>query len=250
VQQQSGVLVALWRRWYLLPLALVATLGLGFLASTAVPAQYKVSGSILLLPAKSAGEIGSNPYLALGGLGPAASVLGRTMSDGDTARALKDRGATGVFTVEPDLTTTGPVLLVEVVASTPAAALSTLGLIVEQAPVTLRDLQRSIDVPERSLIGSTVINQDRKATVVRKSQLRAILVAGVAGAAGSIFFISLLDGFLVRRRRRISGRAVHADDAQGQQVATDPVPLTRGRPRRGAGTADGAGPRAASGAGS
>jgi hypothetical protein len=233
------VLVALSRRWYLLPLGLVATVGLGYLASTAVPAQYKVSASVLLLPAKSAGEIGSNPYLALGGLGPAASVLGRTMSDGDTARALKERGATGVFTMGPDLTTSGPVLLVEVVDDTPTAALATLGLIVEQTPITLRELQRSIDVPERSLIGSTVINQDRKAEVVRKSQIRAILVAAVAGAAGSLFFISLVDGFLIRRRRRSS-----------VEPAVEAVPLSRGRSRRGAEPTGNAGPRAASGASS
>jgi hypothetical protein len=250
MQQQSGVLVALLRRWYLLPVGLAATLGLCFLAIGAVPAQYKVTASILLLPAKSGLENGANPYLALGGLGPAASVLGRTMSDGDTARALKERGVTGVFTVEPDLSTSGPVLLIDVVDATPAAALASLALVLEQTPLTLRELQLSIDVPDRALIGSTVINQDRKATVVRKSQIRAVLVAGVVGVAGTLFLISLLDGFLVRRRRRATGRVPRASDDDLAGQAMEPVPLTRGRTRASAAPTESPGARAASGSGS
>jgi hypothetical protein len=171
-------------------------------------------------------------------------VLGRTLSDGDTARALRDGGATGEFTVAPDTTTSGPVLLVEVVGKTPDAALATLGLILDQTPRTLLQLQRSIDVPDRAFITSTIINQDRASTVVRKSQIRAVLVAGVLGSGGTVFAISLLDGFLVRRRRRGAGRG--ARPVEDVAAGPEPVQLRRGR-SRGQPAADQDDPRAAAG---
>jgi hypothetical protein len=197
--ESSDVLGALRRRAYLIPVGILLTLGLGFAAAHLVPVKYEAKANVLLLPPGAVGEIGGNPYLALGGLDPAAAVLGRAMIDGREIEKLKSMGANGAFTVDKDLTTSGPVLLVDVIDTSPGGALKTLDLVTSQMPKIMSELQLSIKAPTRSFITTSVINEDRKATKVPKAQIRAVLVALAAGFAMSLFGTALLDGFLLRR---------------------------------------------------
>ena len=207
----EGVLGAVRRRWLLLPVGTLLTVVLCLAAARLVPGQYVVTARALLVPSTSADEPLANPYLGLGGLEPATSVLARTMSSAEGARELKRSGATGAFTVEQDPMTAGPVLLVEVQDATPEAALATLTVVLQQLPRTLQQLQVQVGVPEVAMIKSAVISQDARPVIVRRSQMRAIIVAAAVGAGGSLLAICLLDAF-VRRRRDVpvgAGPAVH-----------------------------------------
>ena len=109
------------RRWYIVLLGLLATAGLGMAAATAFPATYAAKANVVFLPPKSAVGDTGNPYLALGGLDTAASVVAHAMSDSATVHALAESGVSG-FTIEPDLAAGGPVLLVTADGATPRAA--------------------------------------------------------------------------------------------------------------------------------
>ena len=142
----GGFRAALGRQWRLVPVGLLASFGLCVLASFAVPAAREVTARVLLVPARSADNLGANPYLALGGLEPAVSVLAKAMSAPDATRSLAGVGAAGTIDIAPDAGTNGPVLLVSVQGTSSATALRTLDLVLAQAPQTLDQLQRNVGV--------------------------------------------------------------------------------------------------------
>ena len=207
---QSGVPAALLRRWFLLPLGALITLGLCLAASSAVPVQHRLTARVLLLPASSPAKPGEppvNPYLSLGGLGPAASVVARSLASAESTADLIDLGAKGTFSVGPDFGTDGPVLLVTAEAESPETAKTTLDLVVARVPLMLKQLQQNVGVPQSALIGSTIISRDPSPEVVRKSQVRAVLVAAAAGIGSTGLGIVLLDAVLRRPRRVPEGRS-------------------------------------------
>ena len=196
----DGVLGAIRRRWLLLAIGVAVTLVLCLAAARLVPGQYVVTARALLVPSTPADEPLANPYLALGGLEPATSVLARTMSSAEGTRELRRSGATADFTIDQDALTAGPVLLVEVRDDTADVALGTLTLVLQQLPKTLRELQSQVGVPAGSMIKSAVISQDVRPVVVRRSQVRAVIVAAAGGAGGTLLVICLVDAFIRRRR--------------------------------------------------
>lgn len=206
MMRQSDVFSVLLRRWYLVLVVLVATLAGASLAGRVVPPTYRAEASVLLLPpkvlAEDASSNGGNPLLSLGGLGPTASVLARAMTDAQTERTLKAHGAVGDYTVEPDLTTSGPVLLVRAEDAQPVVAVATLQLVLDQLPRTLTALQESIGAPQKSRLSVSVINREREPVEVRKRQLRAVIVAVLVTAGMGALGILLFDGLVIRRRRR------------------------------------------------
>lgn len=230
MQEQPGALGALRRRWYLIPIGIMVTLLLCLLAGHVVAARYVVAARVLLVPATPASDPLANPYLSLGGLEPATSVLARTISSGDAARDLQSSGSTGTYAVGQDPLTAGPVLLVTIEDSTSAAALKTLDVVLKQLPRTLQQLQVQVGVPATSMIKSSIISQDSQPQIARKSQVRAVLVAGAAGAAGTALAAALLDGLLLRRRDALD--PVEGQDPIRSDDADEPEPLSWGRRAR------------------
>ena len=194
----GGFRDALGRHWRLVPVGILASLGLCVLASFAVPPAREVTARVLLVPAMSATNLGANPYLALGGLEPAVSVLARAMSAPDATRSLTSVGAAGTIDSAPDAGTNGPVLLVSVQGTSSATALRTLDLVLAQAPQTLVQLQRNVGVKGDALITATIVSRDTRPITVRKKQFRAVLLAAVVGVAATMFGIALLDRLVTR----------------------------------------------------
>lgn len=206
--ESSGLIGSAFRRWYVTLLGLVATLGLCALAFQLVPAKYEATARVLLLPPASTVQKGGNPYLQLGGLDAAVSILGRSMSDAENQLALQTAGSTAKFTIGPDDLTSGPVLLLTADAKAQSQVLGSLQIALDQVPRTLAAIQQSVSVPTASMITSTVITQDNEAKVVRKSQIRAVVVAAVAGIILTLMIAALVDVRLRRREsRRAEGRA-------------------------------------------
>lgn len=190
----------LLRRWYLVVLGLVVTVMLCLFAVQAIPVRYSAEAGLLLLPPRiSVGE-GGNPYLALGALGPVGDVLSKTLTDSTAQRELKAAGVTGTYEVGPDTASPAPIVLVTVETTSESAALSSLQLILDRAPLRLLALQRETSVKNNAFITSTVITRSTRAEAVRKPQIRAVMVAAVSGIAMTLMITAAVDAMLLRRR--------------------------------------------------
>jgi hypothetical protein len=217
--QRSGIAGALIRRWYLFVPGLLLTAALCAAAAVVVPPTYSAKGYIVLLPPQSATQVdGGNPYLALGGLDSAVSILSLDMNDSNTSTSLLKGGASGTYLVAPDLATAGPVLIITANNSTAVGALQTLDVVMKQLPKTLSALQSSIGAQRSAFITSSVIAQDHEAAKVLKSLVRALLVAAVGGLAATIVGIAVIDSLIARRRGSRKRRAESAS-GRGESVA-------------------------------
>ena len=221
----SDLLRGLGRRWYVVVLGLLATAALCVGAMRLVPVDYVAQSSVLLLPSSSTIGTGGNPYLALGGLQGAADVLARAMTDDTISTQIAPQGGTAEYTVERDTTTSGPMLIVMATDVTNDGAVATLDAALAQAPKLLSQLQSSVGAPSNTLIGLGTITQDTVAQPEIKSQLRAVILAGVVGLALTVFGTNLLDALLIRRRGpRRSTAALGATSDPEPDVTAPPEP--------------------------
>jgi len=193
---------SLLRRWYLVVAAMCLVAALAALTYVHVAPTYQANASVVLLPPKSTVVVGGNPYLYLGGLSQALDVLTRSI-DGDTTREgiLGNRQDLD-YTVEPDRTTAGPILLVQASGPTVSETLDVLNAVLAVVPVNLRQLQDDLRVATASQITSMTLTVDQKPTIVGKKRLRAVIGVAAIGAGGAVLLIGALDGILLSRTRR------------------------------------------------
>lgn len=201
---RAGLRRVLLRRWYFVlgGFGVTAVLCLG--AMKAVPVTYEASADSLLVPAATSTVGGQNPYLAVGGLTAPADVLAKAMSDASVLVALRKAGVSGSYTVARDMSTNGPMVLVTAKDKTAGGVLATLKAVVARLAPTMQQLQDSLSppVPQRYRLAVQSVLVAKEASPIRKSQLRAMLVALAVGVVGTVFGVALLDGFLARRRGR------------------------------------------------
>ena len=219
----SDVLGALRRRWYLVLVGLLGTVGLMFAAHSVVPVTYQAKAMIVLLPPRNLDNTGGNPYLALGGLDSVAGVLSRSMTTEAIAEEVATVAPDATFTVEPDATTSGPVLLVTAEADSPAAALAATQKLIDVAPRQMETLQRASGVGANSFITTNLVTQDAVALPQHKAQIRALIAVGIAGITATVLGVAMIDGFLLRRRERRRLRVVDEsyDDEEPPSSASD-----------------------------
>ena len=197
----------LLRRWYVVLLGLVATGALCALAVQLVPPTHRATSAVLLLPPQTAdSEEPDNPFLALGGLDTVAGVLARDITDRATRDAIFDGGAQGGYTVEPDLISGGPVLLITAEAVSPDSALQTRDAVTDRLPRTLAELQVAAGVAESLQIRTKEITRDQTAEPVYNTLIRAVLVAAAGGVTATFLAVAALDGLLRRRADKRSAR--------------------------------------------
>lgn len=205
---------ALRRRWYLTVVGLLATAGLCLVTMRLVPPTYEATASVVLLPPASSVAAGGNPYLQLGGLEQVADVTARALSSQDAVARVAGMAPDGTYEVIRDLTTSGPILLVTVEGKTSRATLATLKAVTDMVPPTLKSLQSSLSIATPSQIISSVLTSDKYPESVKKSTIRALIVAAGVGLVGTAAVVALTDSWLLRRRYRRSGKLVK-DKAEG-----------------------------------
>jgi hypothetical protein len=197
------------RRWPIGFVGIVATGALCVAALTLVPPTFTAKAQVLLVPpptAPSAKANGNpNPYLTLGGMQPLADVVARALTASATLTQLHRRGLTGSYTVLRDANTDGPILTVMTKDKSAVATLADLRLVLGTAQPQLDRLQTQQSVLPKDRVTATVVARDSAASASRKSQIRALVVAVVAGAVGTALTVSAVDVLLIRRanRRRI-----------------------------------------------
>lgn len=189
------------RRWYATLAGVLLTVGLAAAAMSLVPVRYLAETELLLLPPRSPGIDGtnSNPYMALGGLDGMADVIARAMMDEVTATAMVTAGVASRYQVIFDRSAAGPILVASVEEDTPARAEAALATLTAQVPKTAAKIQADSSVSEGVQITIAVIGRKAAPTPVTKPQLRAVLVAVVAGLGATVLGTSLLDSSLARR---------------------------------------------------
>jgi len=220
----------LMRRWYFFILGLALTLCAGLYVYQEVPPTYQATASVVLVPPATAVVEGENPYLYMGGLDQAMSVLMVKMNSAVVSQPiLKDKAGLG-YSVDRDISTTGPIMVVTADGDTEAETLRVLRNVITVMPQNLKTLQDQLSIPSNARITSMSIVTDEKAKSLNKNQIRMVLAAMAGGMAGTVLLTALLDRLMVARRQR---KAVKNAPGVGKPSSSGrPANETLGKPLR------------------
>lgn len=209
------------RRWYVVLLGLLLTIGLAFGAMLTTPSEYTSRALILLLPSDEAVGEGGNPFLVLAGLEQPASLVTAYFTSAGAREEVAARSETARYLVAIDAEVRGPVILVEVTDATAAKSLATLGYLTERIPEELRRLQDEVRATEDSIIGSMLLTQDTEAIEDNSAPIRMVIAALAVGLAGTAFLAFAVDSFLARRSTRRAEAVPEPDERPADAAASD-----------------------------
>lgn len=198
----SEILAQLRRWWWLVLIGVLATGGLAYGTTLAVAFQYTAESSLVLIPPQTTPDAPANPFLAIGGLNPAADVLVRALNTGTFHDEHAPAGGPLKYTVARDTDASGPLLVVDASAPTPQAAMDLLDAVVREAPARLAQLQTDVGVQQSVAIRITEVARVAAPKVDNKSQTRAMVAVGVVGLAGTVLLVRIVDSLVARRARR------------------------------------------------
>jgi capsular polysaccharide biosynthesis protein len=214
----------LLRRWYLVIVGLLLTGGLAAATFQAVRPTYESTSEVLLLPPATSVPKGGNPYLVLGGLEAIGGVLSTAMMDQATTSEVKTEVPGAEYTIGLDETSPAPMLVVTARATTPQESLRIVDLVLQRIPPTMEKIQRAADVSTGSYITTTQITATERPTVIRKSQLRLVLVAAALGIAFTLLVVALIDALIMRRRAvRRAKSPKHEEGQSSRGAAADDI---------------------------
>jgi hypothetical protein len=228
-------LAAAGRRWYVLVLGVLITLGLAVGATVMSSPTYSARGLVLLLPPEEAVGDGGNPFLALGALDMPARIIVSYLDSPSARAGVETAVPTASYEVAMEEATRGPVIAIEVTDTTPEGALATLQDIAEAVPSTLARLQQELEVPAESTVTSMPLTMSTEAEEVSGNGTLLAVVAAGAGLAATAVATVLVDRMVLRRaaRRRAAPRA----RAETRRTVLSPVADSGGE--NGADPADG-----------
>ena len=198
----------LLRRWYFVVLGILLTACGAWFITTVVPPTYKGTARIVLLPPASLVTAGGNPYLFLGGLEQALSVLSVRLSSGSVGEQVLKGHAGRSYAAEKDPLSPGPIMLITTEAESPQSSLKVLDDVLKVVPQNLDGMQDQLNVPASSRITAMTIVRENDPKIDAKSQLRAVLGGAAVGVAMTVLLTGLLDRLLsslkrgARRRRQ------------------------------------------------
>jgi hypothetical protein len=191
------------RRWYIVVIGLVITLGAVLAVNTLISPSYTASGSAVLsvppnLPEKAAS---SNPYLAYGNLAVAAKVVASAMNQPSVVREMKAKGATGTFVVDLDPERSSPIIIVSSQAETSADAIRTVEVVIQGVQQLLADRQKGLGAPQNTWLTAASVVTPEEANKAVGSRLRAMSAVGVLGLLGTLTLAFAIEGWAQGRKR-------------------------------------------------
>lgn len=219
------LVASLLRRWYLVLAGFLATAALGLLVYQQVPATYQASASVVLVPPPTAVISGDNPYLYMGGLDQALSVLVVKLNSAAIAEPIGEANGDVTYVVGQDVTTSGPIMQVDVDGAETGATLSALRAVLDVIPGTLASLQEELAVEPGARISVLELAVDREVTIADGDQIQALLTAVAAGGASTLLLSGLLDRVLLKRRARRQGRRDESPSPPGRRAVKSGVPV-------------------------
>lgn len=189
-------LIVLARRWYIVAVGLLLTLGGAVGVNALIAPSYTAVGSLVLavppnLPERAAS---SNPYLAYGNLAVAAKVVASGMNQPSVVREQRSKGATGDFVVDLDPERTSPIITVNSTAKTAADAIKTVEVVTAGVQQLLADRQKSLGAPQNTWITANSVVVPEEANRAMGSRLRAVSAALVIGVIGTLTLAFAVEG--------------------------------------------------------
>lgn len=198
---------ALGRRWLVVVIGVLVTLGAGWQVYQATPPEYTARGLVLLLPpvhdpTAAEEEGGANPFLELAGLDLTARVVVATYSSTAFEEELESVSEFAEVEVNIDDSTRGGIIAVDVKDRSAEQALRTLTYVTTSVSERLTSLQTDVGVQEGDAVRSMLLASDTEAKPDFQSLIRIIVIVIGVGLGLTIAITLTLDVILVRRRRR------------------------------------------------
>lgn len=201
----------LLRRWWVLVVGVVLTLGVtGYFYTQAQPRYQATANMILLLQpdARGAEEAGS-PFLYLpNGLITLASIVVVGPESREFRQSLFQQGLTSQF--ELGVQVGSPIISVSVEGTDPANVIATRDKVIEGLQEELAAVQKEEQTPERQIAHTRVYGSEDVPTLLSGDRLRGILVAMAVGGLLTLMVAFAVDRLALmigaRRRRRKEAR--------------------------------------------
>lgn len=204
------------RRWYIVIICLALTAGGAFAMSRTIQATYQSTATVILLPPPSVVTEEGNPYLFMGGLDQALSVLAVKLNSAEVAQSLVGVGES--YTVEKDARGPGPLVSITAEATTGPGSAELRDAILDRLPQDLRDMQDDLGVASDSQIGALTVVQSDEPTKMMKEQLRALLGMAAVGVGMTVWVTGLFDRWLLARAERHRKKPEPADSETAESV--------------------------------
>ncbi|MFC7724022.1 hypothetical protein ACFQW6_02815 [Nocardioides sp. GCM10028917] len=204
-------LIVLWRtlvrRWYLALVVLALVVASTYLVVHQVGPTYKAEGSALVFPPTSSRLVGGatkvqgNPYLQLAGVSQARDIVIRTLK----SKSIHDEWASEFpgydYEVTPDFTNSAPIILFTVEGSSSTGSAAALHGLMEHVPVVLLELQDGLGLTQYDMVTAKDLTRDEVPEVIRKTQIRAGILAAAVTLTLGLLLLALLESLLAARTR-------------------------------------------------
>jgi hypothetical protein len=224
------------RRWYLTLVVVALTIGATTYVVRTVGPTYEAEGSALVFPPTSSAKLEGeavtvgNPYLELAGVNQARDVVIRTLKSRTVQTEWGEKYPGMSYEATPDFTNSAPIILFTVEGSDSATTAAALDDLMGRVPQILDDLQGGLGLPQADLVTARKLTQDSRPAVVRKSQIRAALMATAAAGGIGLLLLALVDSLLVlrargRAERRAAQEAEAARRAEEEAASAPPEPV-------------------------
>jgi hypothetical protein len=208
----TDTLRGLLRRWYIVVPGILIAVAIAIGAWFAIPPGYNRSATQLLIPGANSMPAGANPYLFLGGLAPAADVLVRALGSENVLNDVVEQHPGVEIEISRDTTTAGPLILIDVTASSDADAREVLGLLVERTATVLKDFQEEERIPAANRMSVIPVTVDKQSVLQQRDRLVGTVGAGIVGIVLTLAVAGLVDGLSNQRRRRRESADTDLDD--------------------------------------
>lgn len=196
----------LLRRWYMVLIGIMLTAAAGLFVFRTVPVTFEATSSLVLIPPVTTVSGGSNPYLYMGGLDQALSVLTVRMNSPVVADPILGKDPELSYAMGKDMTTAGPIMVISAAGDTEARTLNVLNQIVKSVPSNMKILQDQLQIPADTRITVMTIVTDTTAKAVNKKQIRSLLTVIAGGLALTLLLTALFDRAFIRLRKWRTGR--------------------------------------------
>lgn len=221
------------RRWYAVLVCLALTAGGAYFVYQTVPVTYESSASVVLLPPSSLVTDEGNPYLYMGGLDQAVSVLVVKLNSADVAEELV-HGDDG-YEIAPDTSSPGPIIGIRTESATPERSARLRDEILDRLPDELEAMQDELSVLETARIHAMTVVSSSEPEVLAKEQMRSLLAVIAVGLGGTVLFTALLDRWMLARKdkprkkdkeekgKKVKGKKVRGKRVDEAEELKDPI---------------------------
>lgn len=193
------------RRWYLVLVAVLLSVGVAVGAWSKLPVEYESQSTVVLLPPTNKEIIGENRLLGLGTIGQAVDVMIRSMTARDARLELEGESPRATYSVTPDFTSNAPLMVLTVTGEQDAVA-DLMTRLQEAVPQRLQEIQNAVETPQQWQIASLPVAEDPEPVPQTKAKMRTtVMLAACAGLVGMLL-IAGIDALLRTRTKRRAGR--------------------------------------------